>query len=167
MFDIFVKARLLRCLGARRVRLDPTVGATGRKCDAVARIEDRDVFFEATVLTASDKEREEFYEDVEVELQGGTSSIRCIIFDSYVGRLVKKVKEKVAPKSDPARGQLSEQSPNVLLIWLPDRISAMGDMHDIWLDEAIEAIIEAGKDPPGGPPKWRRGWREPKCEQLS
>lgn len=127
LFEVSTKATALNAWGDL-AEMEPRI-PNGLRPDAVVRIGGRDVFFESTVLGESTEDayywkehnkrfkKNPFFVGMRpgpLDMPGGKGPG----MDADVIRIYEKVYEKVAPRLDPGRAQLSSEHPNVLLLSL-------------------------------------------------
>lgn len=125
LFDLYVKAALLRGLGPANVTLDSRPQGSARGCDAMIRLGGRQIAVEATVLSVCDDERETEERarkaGARVWTSPGPYDPPGLPWTSpyyTTVRVYAKVYEKLAPELRPNACQFPEEYPGVLVISL-------------------------------------------------
>jgi hypothetical protein len=105
VFEVYLKACLLRRLGQANVALDWAAAAGARECDAKVLLDELPVIIEATVLSTSDEEKETTRRALDAGARvytspgpfdppGSRAGVRCYY---TTVRIYAKVYEKLAP----------------------------------------------------------------------
>ncbi len=126
LFEVFVKAKLLKEAGAEAVKFDYPF-PNGRNADLRLEMDGKAIYLECTVITDSDEDRgtwDRFLEakkvDPEVMLTrpGQFSPPDAKSPSSYYDclRFYAKAYDKLAKDLDPRKSQCSDDSPNILLV---------------------------------------------------
>lgn len=117
LFEIYVKATLLRCFGKTQVELDKRL-ANRRNCDVAITTPAEKFYIDATVRTGSEEERKEFDRHIE-NREGVWVTNRNPYY--YCVQILEKVYDKLTNKNfDPTRSQLPDRAKNILLLSFPD-----------------------------------------------
>lgn len=125
LFDMRVKAALLRGISVESVTLDHQPAGGDRECDAVVTLNERQMAVEATVLSTCEYEREDTRRALEDDTKVWTTPGPYTPEESKwpnpyytTVRIYAKIYEKLAPKLQPGTCQFPEDYPGVLAISL-------------------------------------------------
>jgi len=144
LFEIFVKATVLRRFGPDRVVMDSYVDGSDKRVDAEISLGDRSICVEATVLTGSDKDRVQFQRIVRATAEGSDELMyEQVDFGQFRHRFFRKVYEKIARGRDPSRSQISDTKPNLLLVGILDPTTPLS-ADSIWLASTLDDLFAAG-----------------------